>query len=68
MFFKPLYENLAIINIALAILLMTFLHSPLVWVLGSCLIILSGFILYKHYIESGTNPDVLGFKLNTTES
>ena len=61
MFIKPIFEILGIVILALSILLMVFVHSPLALSLGAVALIAGMIIIYRHYVEMGTNPDVLDY-------
>ena len=57
MFVKPIYELLAIAATSASLLLMWFLASAFSLVMGSLVIIASGVVLYRHYMDMGTDAD-----------
>jgi len=61
MFIKPIFEILGIAVVAVSILLMVFIHTPLALSLGAVALIAGMIIIYRHYVEMGTNPDVLDY-------
>jgi len=61
MFIKPIFEILGIVVVAVSILLMVFVHSPLALGLGVTALVAGMIIIYRHYVEMGTNPDVLDY-------
>jgi hypothetical protein len=61
MFTRQIFETLPIAVIALSILLMALIHSPFSLITGGSLILLSCVILYRRYLDLGTNPDVLDY-------
>jgi len=61
MFTRQIFETLPIAVIALSILLMALIHTPLALIAGGLVILLSCIILYRRYLELGTNPDVMDY-------
>ena len=61
MFIRPIFEVLGIALVAVSILLMVFNHTPLAFTFGAVALVAGLVIIYRHYVEMGTNPDVLEY-------
>jgi hypothetical protein len=68
MFTRQIFETLPIALIALSILLMALVHTPLALFAGCAMILLNCVVLYRRYIELGTDPDVLDYVPASSES
>ena len=56
---RPVFEYLATIAIAVGVLFAIILFSPLSLLIGSALVCAGCYILYRHYMELGTDADIL---------
>lgn len=61
MFIKPVFETFGIALIAAGIMLMAFLHTPLALIAGLAIMLSGLTMIYRHYTQMGTNPDVLDY-------
>lgn len=68
MFTRQIFETLPIALIALSILFMVLVHTPLALITGSALIVMSCIVMYRRYVELGTDPDVLDYVPTPSES
>ena len=68
MFTRQIFETLPIALIALSILCMVLVHTPLALIAGSALIVVSCVVMYRRYLELGTDPDVLDYVPTSSES
>ena len=68
MFTRQIFETLPIALIALSILFMVLTHTPLALITGSALIVMSCVVMYRRYVELGTDPDVLDYVPASSES
>lgn len=65
---RQIFETLPIALIALSILVMALIHTPLALMTGSALIIVSCIAMYRRYVVLGTDPDVLDSRPAPTET
>ena len=68
MFTRQIFETLPIALIALSFLLMALVHTPLTLIAGSALIVVNCVVMYRRYVELGTDPDVLDYVPASSES
>ena len=68
MFTRQIFETLPIALIALSILVMALVHTPLTLIAGSALIVVNCVVLYRRYVELGTDPDVLDYTPSVNDS
>ena len=61
MFTRQIFETLPIMLIALSILLIALVHTPLALITGSAVILANCVMLYRRYVDLGTNPDVMDY-------
>lgn len=56
---KPVFELFGIALTAIGIMLIAFIHIPLVVAAGVVLFVAGIVTIYRHYVEMGAYPDVL---------
>jgi len=61
MLIRPFFDIFGIMIVSGSILLMVFVHNTTALVLGVTLLVAVLLIIYRHYVEMGTNPDVLEY-------
>lgn len=61
MFTRQIFETFPIAVIALSFLLMALVHNLFTFIAGGSLVLLSCIILYRRYLDLGTNPDVMDY-------
>lgn len=61
MFIRPVFEIIGITLVSFSILLMVFVHKPIALIFGVALLVSGLGVIYRHYVEMGTDPDVLDY-------
>jgi len=61
MFIRPVFQTFGITLIATGILLIVLIHTVLTLIVGLTFLVGGLAMIYRHYTEMGTDPDVLDY-------